>query len=410
MKSNVLLNILCSVLCSVSAFADIACEQLKKDDLVKIILSKHPDIGINSLKLKEETTKLDLSKKILNPNFSASIISGVNSDGDFKTVSLNLIQKIEIAGKRASKIEMAKFHLDATKNKIHYDNENIVVESIMKTYRYKQINELVPIYTEAIKVLSEVLNKKIRRKSLSPEETVEKESLELEIFEINLSLVEIKSELEYLTSHLQFYLDSKCEIAQLLTGLKFNWVDLSNIDMKKINNFKVKELELKLEAQKSNLELEKKSLIPDLEFGPQLEVETINGKDYKNWGFHIGFEVPIFNYYTANKQSAKIKFEVAGERLRNYRKEFEIDTKAWILRYSEFKKQISLLNSLKKLEKNHDKIENLFQRGTISVSTLVESHRKLIDYLVSKHKFEMKALEAQLRIEQNSGELIGVDK
>ena len=57
------------------------------------------------------------------------------------------------------------------------------------------------------------------------------------------------------------------------------------------------------------------------------------------------------------------------------------------------------------INRKHKEIENLFDRGLISVSLLIEAHRQLIDFTKSKNDQELNAIEALARTYALDGRL-----
>ena len=85
------------------------------------------------------------------------------------------------------------------------------MDVINSLYRLRQIYDLISIYSEAHTTFRKIINIKNNRKDLSPNENVERETLNLATDDYALKLSKLKSEAAYLKHHLSLFIGEECK-------------------------------------------------------------------------------------------------------------------------------------------------------------------------------------------------------
>lgn len=117
---------------------------------------------------------------------------------------IKITQTFELGGKRGARESLAKNQMALGELEIKNNKENVILENVLSLYRLRQINELIPIYKEAYESLQSLLKKKGRiKKSLSPSQEVEYETLSLAIDDYYLKLSELTAKRATLLTHLK---------------------------------------------------------------------------------------------------------------------------------------------------------------------------------------------------------------
>jgi len=401
MKNSFLIALI--ALCALDSYAQ--CNINNPNDILELIKKNHPNISLNMAKGNALEKTIKLAEQRPNPELDAESTIGDSIEGNIYRTSVSLKHTFELGGKRDSRIQVAKNTLKTGMAIAKYENQQAIIDSILKLHRLRQVYELIPIYEESLNAFNKILKTIKRRRSLSPEQQVEGETLELAVNDYKLKIAQLNSEKINLSKHLSFFMGSNCIIPR--NALPFD-VNLSeSFDSKAtINNYaKLNAASLALELAKSNLELEKSNSYPNLQIGPTYEYEKLNVSQVNTVGFALTMELPLFNINGGGRAKASKEVLTASLNLKNIKQESMLDIEAWISKYHQYKDSLSTIANKKKLEKKHTKIESLFKRGIISTSLVIESHRQLIEFFNTRFEFENGATEALWNIYKLNGEI-----
>lgn len=370
------------------------CYYKDSNDLLNNIKNNHPVIKVNALKTSAIKAGIAASAMRINPELDIEGGVGEVSDENILKSSISIKHTIEMAGKREKRVNVATYKYKKEKSIYEGENNQKIIESVINLHRLRQIYELIPIYEEAKEAFTKILSSLKSRNSLSPEQQVERETLELAVSDYELKISQLKAQREDIIEHIQVFTGSDCTIS--LNALPKE----VNLSEKYDSGTQVENLS-DLEVAKNNLnlknalyELEAANSIPNLKIGPSFEYEKNQGEKEYTVGISLSMDLPILRSYTDIKYRAKSEFYAAKSYLKSVEIESSIDLKAWVQKYNRYKKSLKTIANKERLEKKHKKIESLFSRGIISTALVIESHRQLIEFFNTRFEFEIGATEA----------------
>ena len=401
MKRSFLMILITS--CSFNAFAQ--CNIKTPNDILELIKKNHPNISLNVAKGKALEQTIEVAEQRPNPELDAESTVGDSIEGNIYKTSVSLKHTFELGGKRDSRIQVAESTLKTGMAIAQFENQQAIIDTVLKLHRLRQVYELIPLYDESLNTFNKILRTIIRRKSLSPEQQVEGETLELAVNDYKLKKSQLNSEKINLSKHLSFFMGSDCIIPR--NALPFN-VNLNEsfAEVPTVKNYsKLKAASLAVELAKSNLELERSNSYPDLQIGPTYEYEKLNIGQTNTVGIALTMELPLFNINGGGKAKATKEILTANLNLSNVKKESKIDLESWVLKYKQYRNSLNTIANKEKLERKHKKIEALFKRGIISTSLVIESHRQLIEFFNTRFDFEKGATEALWNIYKLNGNI-----
>ena len=67
--------------------------------------------------------------------------------------------------------------------------------------------------------------------------------------------------------------------------------------------------------------------------------------------------------------------------------------------------QIKNLPSKKTIDKKHQEVERFFKRGIIQTGLIIEVHRQMVEFEISKSELEMEAIQSKLEIFRLNGNI-----
>ncbi len=399
-----LLKIILPAIFAISSYGALAnCNIKNSQELFNIIKEGHPEIKYNESLEKAYSETLNISSQLPNPEFEASREEGKSLEGDTSVTSLALSFPIELGGKRSARKIYAINSTNMNKQILRLSSEDAYIKAILIAYRLRQVYELLPIYKEALDSLNKILKIKLKRKSLSPEEEVEKETLGLATNDYRLKISRLKSEREKISRELSLSMGRDCRISRGSLPLD---VDLTK-DFSDKNDFEksaqLLQAKESLNAARAKLELEKSQAFPDMKIGPTLEVERVRGRDYKSYGISVSIGLPVFNLNSGGRKKASRELHSSELNHKHVKRHVMIELESEIEKYNTFRESLKTIASRDELEKKHMRIEKLFKRGVISTSMIIESHRQLIEFASTRFEFELGAVEAIWNINKIKG-------
>lgn len=388
-------------LCSFDSFAQ--CSINTPNDIMELIKKNHPNISLNMAKGKALEQTIEVAEQRPNPELDAESTVGDSIEGNIYRTSVSLKHTFELGGKRDSRIQVARSTFKTGMAIAQFENQQAIIDTVLKLHRLRQVYELIPLYEESLDAFNKILKTIKRRKSLSPEQQVEGETLELAVNDYKLKISQLNSEKINLSKHLSFFMGSNCIIPRNALPYNLNLNESFSTTSTVTNYSKLKAASLAVELAKSNLELEKSNSYPNLQIGPTYEYEKLNIGQTNTVGIALTMELPLFNINGGGRAKASKEVLTASLNLNNIKKESKLDLESWVSKFQQYKKSLNTIANKDKLEKKHKKIEALFKRGIISTSLVIESHRQLIEFFNTRFEFENGATEALWNIYKLNG-------
>jgi len=390
---------------SLNAIAAPKCEFKNANELLEAIKKNHPTILKNSKEVEMSKWDVETAGKLINPEIELEGSSDLDESSKFGT-SVKIVQTIELGSKRSSRVNLAKSQLAAKKSLTKMDNEELVIDIVQDIYRLRHLNEMIPLYVESIDAFTRIYKKLSKRTSLSAEQQVERETLELAISDYRLKLSNIKVDRTYLRNHLAFFAGVDCSLGNKILPKMLNLN--TKPSMKKTTDLNFSKLRLVKEyrdIQKANLSVAQGEAYTNLRVGPTFEVDK-DDETVKKAGISISFDLPIFNRNSAGKARARTALSSANMRFEKFKKEASLDLYSWQTQFRKYVSSLKQMDGKVALERKHKKVESLFKRGIISTSMVIESHRQLIEYSSTRNEFEIGAVKALWNIYNHSGEVM----
>ena len=381
------------------------CSFKSSNEILELVKKNHPSIVLNEAKGMALEATIEVAGQRPNPELDAESTIGDSIEGKIYRTSLSLKHTIELGGKRDSRINVATNTFKTGLAVAEFENQQTIIDTVIKLHRLRQVYELIPLYKESLDAFNKILKTIKKRKSLSPEQQVEGETLELAVNDYKLKISQLNSEKMDLTTHLSFFMGRNCIIPRSALPYTVNLSENFKSDLKIENYSKLKIARLALELAKSNFELEKSNSYPNLQIGPTYEYEKLNVSRTNTVGVALTMELPILNVNGGGRAKASKDVLSASLNLRNIKKESTLDIQSWVQKYNQYKDSLKTIANKEKLEEKHRKIESLFKRGIISTSLVIESHRQLIEFFNTRFEFENGATEALWNIYKLNGEI-----
>ena len=182
--------------------ANAECNFSSPNEILEKIKNHHPEIKVNKARKDILSQSIKVAGLRPNPELDAEYNIADTIDGNIYKTAVSLKHTFELGGKRSSRIKVAESTLRAGAASAEVENQDALIDSVLRLHRLRHVHELIPIYEESLQAFSKILRSIKRRKSLSPEQQVEGETLELAVNDYKLKI----AQLSYAPSILQLFI------------------------------------------------------------------------------------------------------------------------------------------------------------------------------------------------------------
>lgn len=402
--NRLFLGVFVSMLTITTFASSESCSIKDANEFLDLIKKNHHEIHIAETKRDLWAGGVETADTSYNPKIISE--ASTNKDNDIES-EFKIMQRFELGGKRDARTKLAIEKQKLGEVQIQNTKENIVLNSVLDLYRLRQINQVIPLYEEAYSSFNKLLKKKKKlENSLSPTQEVEYETLSLALDEYFLKLTELKTKRNLLLGHLKLDAGGKCRPTLKSLPVEFNFTDtkISSLNLNESTEYKIRKAELM--AAKSQYEVAKSSAYSDLEIGPVYEFSKNKGEKEHAFGLRLTFDLPILNTNDGNKAQGLALVKEAEHELHYQEIDLKMDYQNWLSKYKLYLQVYKKIASIKSLEKKHRRIEKLFERGIISTSTIIESHKQLIDFKTRRNEYELGAVEALWNLYKVRGSIL----
>lgn len=373
MKTIVLLTLLLTTVSE--AACDEPCEvplALAKQ-AYECALTNHPEARDFMFRAQEQNAQIMLSRQIPNPEIEAKV-----RKGDGNTFELDITQPIELGGKREAREARTRVEGEVALLKDRITAATISNSTIAELVTLEQVRQSKFFIEDTRQALGSLVSGFKSRPILTPEQTTT-----VRIFEIFARTLEYQ-----VTLLLDEEREAKGSIAASIGRplaakdlVKFNffknWPELVVPEGEESLVTRLAHVETRLAEQEGHVA--QAETWPDLKIGPSIEHDTEN--DNFSAGVGIGISIPLWH----RNQGLTAVAQTAVQRLRAreaaVRREQEVSFQNLIERYSALTKFLRSAPSELELRKGLKETKDLFERGLVPPSSLVESYRSSFELL-----------------------------
>ncbi len=388
------------------------CQSLNQaQDIIECIKTRHPEVQLSQAELDIAESSKTIARQRPNPELDSRILGGYHTE-EFLS-EINFRHTVELGGKRQSRIDQANARVRVSSWDIKSFQERVILESTLALYRLRQIPSEKAILTESLSSLSHIQSLYQKRPLLDAEQQASQSVFQLVKKDIQLDQMELVEE--------ELQLKALVEKAagqtiawkpDLLPKSPKSWPQVSQLQQGlSSSNIAIQKAESELDYAKTSLKLAKSEAKPDLKIGPSIDTKVEHQEAKTETGLGLGVNLsiplPIYHQNQGQKQQAMLQQKKAQLNLELTQRQKALEAEQLLKIYSSLVKSLKASQSLS-AGTQHQDIEALFERGFISSTLIVETHRQLIESKQKYHELELKALEALWRLYALQGRIFEV--
>lgn len=358
------------------------------NEVLKCILSSHPEIKIQEAQLRQDEKEIDVASQRPNPDLD---LEGVDNKTGGVSSEVAVVHTFELGGKRDSRIKVAKADIGFSRSELLKTHERVTVQSVLTLYRIRQIDTELGVVEENLRTFRKIRERYKRIGKLNPEQQISVSVFKLSEEDNKLKKSTLLSERENLLSKFRMIIGDDFSLSkELLPNLKKDWPSIS-VDELKGADFQKAQSEV--EIAKAESELANSQGWPDLAVGPKVEIDTGQSSETR---IGIALSMPLPFYNTNNGGRARALMRLKKSNLKKSWVEKELNRKVRFL-VADFKRSSSAVSrSIKgsRIETKHDELHRLIRRGVVSAPLIIEMHREISEFYENLHAQELRAIES----------------
>lgn len=384
------------------AGAESPCTVRSAQDILRCTLENHPEIAVSQAALDRDLKLPLIARQRPNPELETKIVGGKDSGSGVLDTETSLFHTIELGGKRRARISQASASGEVTAADHQKTLEEVTVTTVLTLYRLGQIQSELAYLHESMATFQRIVGQLKSRPLLTPEQSVSNS-----VFELALEDYKLKEK-----SLLEEELDLKTSL-EIATGLPYSrmksylpedkksWPKVSETHLEEAStvvNANLQKVTAESKLAQANLSLAKSQSWPDLKIGPTVETGTLGGGNNTLVGGSLALPLPLLNHNGGGRQFAAAEKARADLNLRVTRERLDAEREKQKAKYETAVKVVSQARSHAEVTARHRGIDDLFDRGLVPSSLVIESHRQMVELTQTLHEQELAALEALWKI------------
>tara|TARA_B110001454_G_scaffold219192_1_gene251167 strand:- start:53500 stop:54705 length:1206 start_codon:yes stop_codon:yes gene_type:complete len=355
------------------------------------IVKNHPELKVLETRATEFEARKSLASQLPNPELDAK----TNLSGE-KKVEIDLVQKLELGGKRSARIEVAKSENETISAEDEITRVQILTDSIEALARLHHLREQEQILIETTSAIEKITSVLKRKVALPPDQKASLRLFTLYLGTIDFKKMELEKDIQKVTKAIEFSIgrpikaSDKLGLAPLDKWPKFDVLNIENL------------LEIRLAKAQQKFAQAESSLAnseswPDFKIGPSYEHESESKET--SWGIKAGVTIPLWNQNQGGRNLAQAKLNAKKLTTEAIKKRIQQDFE--ILRASYHKVVQKLEKNLKSelIVNSIKESESSFSRGLIPPTSLIETYRSSMELVEQTHHAELSAWQMWVRLQ-----------
>ena len=371
---------------SKASVKEFKCEGSGAQRVINCVLKNSPHLKADKEALKGSNYRVGKASQIPNPTIESEYHSGRSAGVSQSEFSIGYFHTFELGGKRSARKMLAKSKNNLLHAKFESDAISTLQSSVISLYRLAQIKHELHILDEARRTFRSIIKRYKKRKKLTPNQESSVALFSLAENDYLVSINSAKSESLELSTTLSYLSSlSQQEILKSLPKESYNWPDSKTLNTQISISSHLKVKEQRLETSKQNLQKEKSHAWPDLLVGPVYKTSSEGGTSANSIGISVSIPLPLYNSNSAGVNLALAEKSASEIRYLNSQRSAEMELNKQITRYKRFISTLSSTKSIEQMERDHKRIESLFERGLVDSALIIETHRQILDLTMLMH-------------------------
>ena len=375
--------------------AEVCPSQFKTSaELYRCALQK--DSRISSLDTRKSEREGRKSEASQLPNPKAE--SELSFDSENKQ-NVSVLQPIELGGKRSSRMDIAEAENRASIIEDEIMLSEVATDLALSLVRYRQLTTRSSLLTETNDSLGRLINRLRAKAVRTPEERNALTIFAMQNTVLDTQLLSIGQELKEVRAELEASIGRKLSDTEQLTSIERK--EWPKLDSNTVNEtFEAKLTSAFVERAQAEVRLQNSLGWPELAIGTAMERQR--GSE-TSWGAKVEFVIPLFNTNGGAKQRSRAELQRTELLSGRTKVKESANLKALFEQYEEITKFLKNSPSQSAIKKSVAESLQLFSRGMIQPSAIIESYRSSLETIEAVQEKELTAYRLYWKLQSFSG-------
>ncbi len=375
------------------------CVIRKSSDILACALKRHPEIQ-NAQAVDERDQSLTLlARERTNPEIETKWMTGNEAGGRTIASETTLLHKMEVGGKRRARLNQAAAQGLMSSADLQASREKIAIHVSLAAHRLRQIKTEKHLIGEDRQTFNRILSHYRQRKLLSPEQQVSLAVFDSSKQELLLSEAALIEEERSLKNEIIVATAIPSRVwEKYLPGPKRKWPSFRDEEKKQGESSLEQEAAAELSLARANVKLAQSNSWPDLRLGPTVETERFGGNTQVKAGATFEIPLPLLSRNKGERTYARLEEKRASVYYDAVLKKSASERSLQIARYRNALKSWRASVASAQSHKSHREVDELFERGLVPSSLMMEVHRQNRSLTELRHAQELMALESYWKI------------
>jgi cobalt-zinc-cadmium efflux system outer membrane protein len=362
-------------------------------DVLACVLQNHPDV----LRAEAETANLDafdaFARQRPNPELDTETVFNNEKDEAALTAQASYLHTFELGGKRRHRLDRAQAQKTALFARTQRTRDEVALTTVLNLYRLRHLQTELHAVEEAQHTFGTIIGQYKGRRQLSPEQQVGLNVFLLAQSDYTLRKSRLLQEQRALKQY--FDLATRADFEAILKSLptpKIHWPTL--LAAPALAGALRQEAQADLALSQAEMSLANSTARPDLKLGPVAGIESGRGRNNQSFGGALSLPLPLYQRNQGARALAENDLRRAEVHLAQRDRELSAEWRTWLDIYQNAVDALRDMPTLAHMEKQHQGMERLFERGLVESALVIEAHRQMTDFTESLNTQELRALEA----------------
>lgn len=375
-----------------SAAEPAACPAVTSPQAVlECVLRVHPAARSADTLLRQSEALERAASQRPNPEAEGNALFGNSQD----QVQLSVLHTFETAGKRGRRIDRARAEGESLKAEALAVREELAVDTVVGLHRLRQIRDEMRLVKEVLATFSRIAGQLQSRPRRSPEQQVSLSVFHLAERDYALRRSGLESEEAALRRRFELGLEAPLPDSDAVLPKKaVHWPDLgAPRDSTAFRGSASLRAAAGVAAARAELGVAQAASYPDVRLGPSMQGQK-NGPGEGTailLGAGFSLPLPLYQRNAGGKLLAARSAETAEARSAAMLAVLAAERDAELAHYRAATAALTEAGGHEEMETLHDE---LFERGLIPSSLIIEAHRQIFDFTSALHRQELSVVRA----------------
>ena len=374
------------------AFGDVCSAPRSTNDVLQCLNLNHPDIKKTTVDSKLAEGVVKTATQFPNPQINFYTLNGKTLGETRGEAQLTFSQLIEISGKRGARGRLGEATAESIRANSALSKDLASIDNVLRLVRYRQLVTEIEVLEEALATFGKVNRQFSSRPKLSPDQQVSSGIFKLAAGDYSTRLASLLSEKNQLDRYFKLIPELSFSAASKVLPKRWKtWpkAEIFQGDLKQSPRFRGMEANLK--QARANHDFARAGSWPDPTVSLLVQDEVEGWSEFRRFGVGVSLPLPLWNVNGGERNQAAAMEYKAEVDYQVGTKGLEIERENLISNYQGFVTSLNQSPNLSDIHRKHQDTENLFYRGVISGTLVIEAHRQILDFTQSSHGLELEA-------------------